>query len=88
MLAVDLVIEPPANIKQLARNYNAKLFEISKSGFAFDEFHAPHITIAQLYIKEENLIKVIDAITSVLKNIKPIHLNSSKLDAGPQFGPG
>jgi hypothetical protein len=88
MLAVDLVIEPPANIRQLACAFNTKLHYASKSGFAFDEFHVPHITIAQLYIKEENLVKVIDAVTNVLHNIKPINLNSSNLDPGPQFGPG
>lgn len=88
MLAVDLVIELPANIKQFANHFNAKLHYASKTGFAFDEFHVPHITIAQLYLKEENLAEVVDVVTSLLANIKPLNLTSSNLDPGPQFGPG
>jgi hypothetical protein len=64
--AIDLLIEPDAATRERALVLNARLRGTMPEGFAFDDSHAPHITVLQRYVRTPELEPVLDAVGAVV----------------------
>lgn len=87
MLAIDILIEPDAEMLAFAKEANAKLRQDYSQGYAFDATHAPHISLAHRFIRASDLDAVAKAISSLATSL-PLALNASGLIAGVQSGLG
>ncbi|MBI4463425.1 MAG: hypothetical protein HY647_01865, partial [Acidobacteria bacterium] len=52
VLAVDVALLLPEPIQERVRAINAALWAQEKDGFRFDATHLPHITLAQLFVRQ------------------------------------
>ena len=57
-----------------AQGVNARLREVYPDGYSLDESHAPHITLLQRYVREQDLEKVTAAVAQVLQETDPLTL--------------
>ncbi len=64
--AIDILLEPDATMLRHAEADNARLLTAYPKGFALDAAHRPHITLAQRFVRSEDLEKVYAAVGQVL----------------------
>ncbi len=67
LIAIDVLLNPDAATVEKAQAANARLRENYPDGFALDASHAPHITLLQQFVRTEDLDKVANAVTEVLR---------------------
>lgn len=65
LVAIDVLLEPDNIMTTQAKADNAYLRRNYPEGFALDATHAPHITVLQCYVMENDLEKVFDAVKGV-----------------------
>ena len=68
--AIDILLEPDANMLKHAEAANARLLKVYPKGFALDALHKPHITLLQRYVRTVDLDKVYAAAGNVLTHKK------------------
>src|SRR3712207_6576700 len=57
-IAIDVLVEPDATMVAAAQAVNARLRDVYPEGYSLDESHAPHITLLQRYVREQDLDRV------------------------------
>jgi hypothetical protein len=64
LLAVNVLLEPDAETRELALALNAelRLSLPAGAGFAFDETHLPHVTLLQRYVRRDDLDRVLEVV--------------------------
>jgi len=70
LLAIDVLLEPDAAVIKEAQKANARLMRNYPQGFALDESHRPHITLAQRYIRADDLPAVTTALSKLFTEAK------------------
>jgi hypothetical protein len=68
VIAIDILIEPDRAMTEKAKSVNARLRRNHPDGFAFDESHVPHITLAQRYVRASDLDGLASALTEALRS--------------------
>jgi hypothetical protein len=76
--AIDILLEPDANMLSHAEANNTRLLKVFPNGFALDATHRPHITLIQRFVRTEDLEKVYAAAYKVLA---AANVNAMKLEA-------
>lgn len=74
MIAIDVLLEPDPTLLERARAANARLRRDHPAGFAFDDTHLPHVTLAQRYVRPGDLTAVYDALAKVVIDHAPREL--------------
>ena len=74
LIAIDILVEPDATMIAAAQAANARLREVYPEGYSLDESHAPHITLLQRYVREQDLGRVTAAVAQVLEETNPLAL--------------
>jgi hypothetical protein len=69
--AIDILLEPDEKMIEKATAANERLLKEFPNGFAFDETHAPHISVLQRYVETGDLDKVYEAVGRVLAGENP-----------------
>jgi len=79
--AINLLIEPDTATRARARDLNARLRHTMPEGFAFDDTHAPHITVLQRYVRTPELEQVLDAVGAVVAgaDLTALELRATKI---------
>lgn len=67
LIAINVLLDPDAETVKRARAVNARLLESYPAGFAFDDNHAPHVTVVQCYVPTRDLEAVASAVSLALK---------------------
>ncbi|BDU17325.1 2'-5' RNA ligase family protein [Lysobacter auxotrophicus] len=75
MIALDVLLEPDPTTQARARATNAALRADHPVGFAFDDTHLPHVTLAQRYVYERDLPALFAAIESIASAHNPLALS-------------
>src|SRR5687768_13321180 len=74
LVAVDVAILPPPDITARAVELSAALPAESSQGLRLDAQHLPHITLAQLFIREEELDVAFDRVDEVVRTLEPLRV--------------
>jgi hypothetical protein len=80
IIAIDVLVEPDATMIAAAQAVNARLREAYPEGYSLDESHAPHITLLQRYVREQDLDRVTAAVAQVLQKTDPLALQMRAID--------
>lgn len=75
LLALDVAVLPPPDVRQRAIELNAALPAEGSHGLQLDEHHHPHITLTQAYIRAEELYAVLDRVAGVLRGRRPLTID-------------
>ena len=68
LLALDVVILPPPDVAARAVAISASLPHEEFRGLRLDQSHLPHITLAQLFAREDELDRVHEQVNAVVAN--------------------
>ena len=68
LIAIGILILPEPKMLMEAACWNAKMRKGYPEGFELDIEHTPHITMAQYFVSESDLPKVLDAVNKVKTN--------------------
>ena len=71
MIAIDVLLEPDPVLLERALAANARLRRDHPGGFAFDDTHLPHVTLAQRYVRPGDLPAVYEALARVAVDHEP-----------------
>ena len=74
MIAIDVLLDPDATLLERARAANSRLRRDHPAGFAFDDAHLPHVTLAQRYVRPGDLASVYEALARVAIDHAPRNL--------------
>ena len=66
VVAVDILIEPGTVMRDRAAADNAELRTVYPTGFALDDLHRPHVTLAQVYVTANRMQEMFTAVAGVL----------------------
>lgn len=69
--AIDILIDPDANMMKHAQAANTRLLRSFPKGYALDESHQPHITCLQRYVRTEDLKELYRVVSNVLAVERP-----------------
>lgn len=72
LLAIDILLEPDATLVAAAAAANARLRGNYPAGFAIDATHAPHVSVAQRFVRAEQFDAVTAAVAKVLDAEQPV----------------
>ncbi len=72
--AVNILLEPDAEMLQRAEANNARLLDAYPAGFALDATHRPHITLLQRFVRTADLDRIYAAAGSVLEASRVLDL--------------
>jgi hypothetical protein len=86
VMAIDILLEPDATMREHAAAHNARLRKVYPAGFALDATHTPHITMLQCFVRTANLDKVYAAEEKVFAGVKAMKLDAFKLYYLPAGG--
>lgn len=75
LLALDVAVLPPPDVRQRAIELNAALPAEGSHGLQLDENHHPHITLTQAYIRAEELHAVLDRVAEVVRGRRPLTID-------------
>lgn len=80
IMAIDILLEPDANMIRHASDNNALLLKVYPKGFSLDAAHTPHITLIQRFVRSKDLDNVYAAANKALAktNVKAIQLKAYK----------
>jgi 2'-5' RNA ligase len=70
-IAINVLIEPDANVDQIAQNANTRLRKAVPAGFVFDASHVPHLSVLHRYVKSSDLPAIYSAIDRVTAGLHP-----------------
>ena len=62
IIAIDILLEPDARMRQRAEANNARLLKAFPKGFALDAAHRPHLTLYQCFVPAQDLDTVYAAV--------------------------
>jgi hypothetical protein len=65
-IAITVALEPDSTMVSRAKTVNETLKGAYPQGYALDEFHNPHITLVQRFVRTDDLEKVYSAIDQVI----------------------
>jgi 2'-5' RNA ligase len=71
LVAIDVLLEPDAEMVETARAVNEKLRRAYPAGYSLDASHAPHVTLLQRYVRESDL-KAISAVVAKTLEREPL----------------
>ena len=75
LIALDVAVLPPPEIRDLARAVSADLArQREPGGLVLDDTHLPHITLTQQFVRREELEPAFERIDEVLRGWPPIPL--------------
>ena len=74
LIAVDIALLPPADIRARAVEISAALPAAESHGLRLDDDHLPHITLTQLFIRSDEREAVFEKVDEVLRGRPPLHL--------------
>ena len=74
LLAVDIAILPPLNVRQTAIELSAGLPASESHGLRLDDEHIPHITLSQCFLRAEEFDAAMDNVDEALRGARPLHL--------------
>jgi 2'-5' RNA ligase len=74
LLALGVVILPPPDVRQLAVDLSAALPAAESHGLRLDDTHIPHITLTQLFVRDDELEIVFQKIDEIVRVRPPLHL--------------
>ena len=76
LVAINVLLEPDAATAARARAINARLKANFPAGFALDEAHAPHVTLVQCFVREEDVTRVAEALRATLGGLGKVDWQS------------
>ena len=76
LVAINVLLEPDAVTVERARALNARLKANFPAGFALDEAHAPHVTLVQCFVREEDVTRVAEALRAMLGGLGKVDWQS------------
>ncbi|MBI1955422.1 MAG: 2'-5' RNA ligase family protein [Acidobacteria bacterium] len=79
VMAVDVALLLPEAVQERVRAINAALWEQEKAGFQFDATHLPHITLVQHFVRQKNMLALVESIDSILHSISPLLLRITEV---------
>jgi hypothetical protein len=65
IIAIDILLDPDATMVKKAKALNARLRENYPKGFELGALHAPHISVAQRFVRAKDF----DSITAAVRNV-------------------
>jgi hypothetical protein len=71
IIAIDILLEPDAASVEKAKAFNARLWENYPKGYDLGALEAPHITVAQRYVRARDIDSVAAAVCNVLNAERP-----------------
>lgn len=74
LLALDVALLPPPDVTQRALDLSASLPEEASKGLRLDSGHLPHVTLTQLYVRENELETAFERIGDVLREQHPLRV--------------
>ena len=74
LVAVDVAILPPPDITARAVALSAALPAEGSQGLRLDARHLPHITLAQQFIREEELNVAFDRVDEIVRTLRPLRV--------------
>jgi 2'-5' RNA ligase len=74
LIAVDIAILPPADVRARAIALSAALPSEGSHGLVLDEDHRPHVTLTQAFIRAEERDAAFDRVDDVLRGRPPLTL--------------
>jgi 2'-5' RNA ligase len=74
LLAIDIALLPPLNIRQTAIELSAALPESESHGLRLDEHHIPHVTLSQFFVRAEEFDAAMEKVDESLRGVRPLHL--------------
>lgn len=77
LLALDVAILPPLNVRQRAIELSASLPESESHGMRLDDTHLPHLTLTQMFVRTEELELALEKVDEVMRGRRPLHLTIS-----------
>lgn len=72
LLALDVAVLPPPDVRQRAMELNAALSAGGSQDLLFDEDHHPHVTLTQAFIPAEDLHIALERVNQVLRGLRPM----------------
>lgn len=72
LLALDVALLPPPEVRQRAIELNAALPVEWSQGMQLDEEHHPHVTLTQAFIRADELHLALDRVNEVLRGRRPL----------------
>jgi 2'-5' RNA ligase len=72
LLALDVAILPPPDVRDLTMRLNAALPEEDFQGLRLDEDHLPHVTLAQQFVRADELDRVCERVGSIVRGQLPL----------------
>ena len=90
LIAINILIEPDAATRELARGMNARLRQAMPEGFAFDATRTPHITVLQRYVRSAELEQVLGAIEAIVAgpDLTSLRLHATRIACAEWDAPG
>lgn len=82
LLALDVAILPPRHVNQLAIELSAALPSNESHGLRLDDTHLPHVTLTQLFVREDELDLAYQKIDETLKGVPPLQLMITGAEKG------
>jgi 2'-5' RNA ligase len=74
LLALDVAILPPADVRDRATRLSAALPEPDFQGLRLDEAHLPHITLTQQFVHADELDRAFNRLDDILRTQPPLRL--------------
>jgi 2'-5' RNA ligase len=72
LIAIDILIEPDAQMIKNVTTVNSKLHKDYPKGFLVDAAHPPHVTLVQRFIHRDQLDEVVEAIKKAIAEQNPL----------------
>ncbi len=75
LVAVDVAILPPAEVSHRAMALSAALPAESSHGLRLDAEHLPHVTLAQVFVRADEIDLALAHVDDVVREEKPLRLH-------------
>ena len=72
LLALDIAVLPPPDVRQRAIELNAALSAQSIQDLQLDDDHPPHVTLMQGFVRAEELHAALDRVNQVVRSLRPL----------------
>jgi 2'-5' RNA ligase len=76
LMAVDIALLPPTDIRQFAIQLSARLPREQSQGLLLDDQHLPHVTLTQQFVQETDLEAMCANVAGALDGVQPLRLHS------------
>ncbi len=75
LLALDVAILPPPDVRDLAIRLSAALPDADVEGLRLDAEHFPHVTLTQQFVRTGDLNRILERLDHVLRGQPPLTLH-------------